>query len=460
NSSNKSKRHECQPRGEAQIEDARAPTSSQRLASTFDTLVESPETDINAIAAVRPESLSTGNNRDIPVSVQELVYCSKTARVRTSPKSFDRNHELISSSEEAHGARKDRRTSEGLDTHFLQRKSQTDKSLVEKPKHVIRGTEEEVGPREGKPPSGSSPGLHKQKSAPTSAKKAQENPKDKLEGQEKGIGKGKAQVEQALPTELQDYQEREDSHGQCVQYGKNSDGIQKQGRGEIEPIFYKEVDLVKLLNKIEACNNEIITKLKKFEYIQKKLANEILQVKESQKTIIGLENVNKDNILSLAQICARIESKATLLNKQDDNSISFITRQLKELIIQVQNLENSTGHNAALFQEQLEKSDKARLKFKEYIQSSINNISLKNDFPRKPTPILDRNVLNLNNDLHHTSSSNAEVETCNFKEIPRLEEWPTLSGEGEYNNMELMKTTDMFKEDFNIQDEYISARLH
>ncbi|MBW0584519.1 hypothetical protein O181_124234 [Austropuccinia psidii MF-1] len=185
---------------------------------------------------------------------------------------------------------------------------------------------------------------------------------------------------------------------------------------------------------------------------------EIVQVKDSQKTIIGLENVNNENILSLAQICARIESKYTLLNQPDDNSISCITRQLKELRIQVQNSENSTGHNAALFQEQLEKSDNA---VKEDIQSSINNISLKNDFLIQSTLILDRNVLKLNNDLHHTISSNAEVETaCSFKKIPRLEEWPTFSGEGEYNHMEFMKTIDMLKEDFKIPDEYISARLH
>ncbi|MBW0587012.1 hypothetical protein O181_126727 [Austropuccinia psidii MF-1] len=109
-SSHKSKRQECQPRGEAQMEDSRTSTSSQRLASTFDTLIESLEADITAVA-VRPESLSTGNNRDIPVSVQELVYGSKTERVGTSPKSLDRHHELISSSEEIHGARKDRGTS-------------------------------------------------------------------------------------------------------------------------------------------------------------------------------------------------------------------------------------------------------------------------------------------------------------------------------------------------------------
>ncbi|MBW0499541.1 hypothetical protein O181_039256 [Austropuccinia psidii MF-1] len=178
------------------MEDSRTSTSSQRLASTFDTLIESPKADITAIAVVRPESLSTGNNRDVPVSVQELVYGRKAAREGTSPK-------------------KDRGTSEGLDTHVLQMTIPTDKSLVEKPRHVTRGPEKEVGPRKGKQPSGSSPSLHKQKSTSTSDKKAEENPKGHPEGQEKGKGKGKAQVEQSLPVELHDSQEREDSHGEC-----------------------------------------------------------------------------------------------------------------------------------------------------------------------------------------------------------------------------------------------------
>ncbi|MBW0514404.1 hypothetical protein O181_054119 [Austropuccinia psidii MF-1] len=189
------------------MEDARTSTSSQRLASTFEALIESPEAYITAIPVVRPEPFPTGSNRDIPVSVQELVHGRKAAGVGTSAKSLDRHNELFSSSKEVHGPRKDRRTSEGLDTH------------------VFRGQEEEVGPRKGKKPSGSSPSLQKQKYNSKSAKQQQENPKEQLEGQAKGKGKGKIQVEQDLPTELQNSQEGEDSHGQCVQYGKNSDGI-------------------------------------------------------------------------------------------------------------------------------------------------------------------------------------------------------------------------------------------
>ncbi|MBW0556024.1 hypothetical protein O181_095739 [Austropuccinia psidii MF-1] len=55
-----------------------------------------------------------GNNRNIPVSIQELVYGGKAAGVGTSSKSLDRHNELISSSEEVHGPRKDRGSSEGL----------------------------------------------------------------------------------------------------------------------------------------------------------------------------------------------------------------------------------------------------------------------------------------------------------------------------------------------------------
>ncbi|MBW0503370.1 hypothetical protein O181_043085 [Austropuccinia psidii MF-1] len=253
------------------------------------------------------------------------------SRSGTSSKSLDRKNELLSSSEEVHGPRKDRRASEELDTHVLQGTSPTDKILVEKPKHIVTGPEQEVGPRKGQQPSGSSPSLHKHKSSSTSAKQGKETPKEKSEGQEKG----KIQVEQALPTELQNSQEGEDSHGKCVQYRKNSDGIQKQGGGKIEPMFSEEVDLVKLVTHFGTCHKEILAKFNNFEYIQQKLGREMLQVKESQKTIIGLEIVGRDNILSLTQICATIESKVTLLNKPDDNSISFITRQLKGLRIQV-----------------------------------------------------------------------------------------------------------------------------
>ncbi|MBW0583054.1 hypothetical protein O181_122769 [Austropuccinia psidii MF-1] len=108
------------------MEDSRTSTSSQRLASIFETLIESPEDEITSIPVVRPESFPTGHNRNIPVSIQELVDGRKAAGVGTSAKSLDRHNELISSIEDIHGPKKDRGSSEGLETHVLQRKSPTD----------------------------------------------------------------------------------------------------------------------------------------------------------------------------------------------------------------------------------------------------------------------------------------------------------------------------------------------
>ncbi|MBW0589417.1 hypothetical protein O181_129132 [Austropuccinia psidii MF-1] len=85
------------------------------------------------------------NSGNIPVSLQDLVYGSKTAGMGASAKSLDRPNELLPSSEEVHGPRKDSRLYEGLETYVLQRTSTKDKGLVGKSKHFVRGPEERVG---------------------------------------------------------------------------------------------------------------------------------------------------------------------------------------------------------------------------------------------------------------------------------------------------------------------------
>ncbi|MBW0558535.1 hypothetical protein O181_098250 [Austropuccinia psidii MF-1] len=155
------KRQECQPRGQAPMEDARNSISSQRLASTFETLLNIPEADITAIPVVRYEQFPTVRSGNIPVSVQELVYDRKTARMRAPAKLPDRENELLYSSEEVLGPRKYKRTYEGLYSNVLQRESPIHKRLIENPKHVVRGPEEAVGPKEGQYTCVSSSSLHK-----------------------------------------------------------------------------------------------------------------------------------------------------------------------------------------------------------------------------------------------------------------------------------------------------------
>ncbi|MBW0499603.1 hypothetical protein O181_039318 [Austropuccinia psidii MF-1] len=196
--------------------------------------------------------------------------------------------------------------------------------------------------------------------ASTSAKKGKENPKEQSEGKAKDKGKGKAKVEQD-PQNYRTPKKEKTARDNVFNMARTLMEFKKQVGGKNEPILCKEIHLLNLLNNFETCNKEILAKLNHSEYMLQKLGREILQVKESQKTIIGLESMNKEEILSLRNICARIESKFILLNQPDENYISCITKQLRELRIWVKNLENSTGHNAALFQEQLEKSDKERI---------------------------------------------------------------------------------------------------
>ncbi|MBW0499037.1 hypothetical protein O181_038752 [Austropuccinia psidii MF-1] len=47
-----------------------------------------------------------------------------------------------------------------------------------------------------------------------------------------------------------------------------------------------------------------------------------------------------------------------------------------------------------------------------------------------------------------------------IKEAPQLKEWPTFTGEGEYDHMSFFETINMFQEDYAIPDELITAILH
>ncbi|MBW0582728.1 hypothetical protein O181_122443 [Austropuccinia psidii MF-1] len=46
------------------------------------------------------------------------------------------------------------------------------------------------------------------------------------------------------------------------------------------------------------------------------------------------------------------------------------------------------------------------------------------------------------------------------KDIPKLEEWQTFSGQGDYNHIDFLRTIDILQEDFHIPDEIIVGKLH
>ncbi|MBW0575081.1 hypothetical protein O181_114796 [Austropuccinia psidii MF-1] len=58
-----------------------------------------------------------------------------------------------------------------------------------------------------------------------------------------------------------------------------------------------------------------------------------------------------------------------------------------------------------------------------------------------------------------TELSHQENDQALMKEAPQLKEWPTFTGEGEYDHMSLMKTIDMLQEDYAIPDKLITSRF-
>ncbi|MBW0516477.1 hypothetical protein O181_056192 [Austropuccinia psidii MF-1] len=47
-----------------------------------------------------------------------------------------------------------------------------------------------------------------------------------------------------------------------------------------------------------------------------------------------------------------------------------------------------------------------------------------------------------------------------MKEAPQVKEWPTFTGEGEYECMSFIKTFEMLQEDYAIPNELITSILH
>ncbi|MBW0574863.1 hypothetical protein O181_114578 [Austropuccinia psidii MF-1] len=75
--------------------------------------------------------------------------------------------------------------------------------------------------------------------------------------------------------------------------------------------------------------------------------------------------------------------------------------------------------------------------------------------PRHSTPLTE-GKLSVKRILTHFLGENA----ISASDIPKLDEWPAFSGEGEYNDIEFIRTIDMLQEDFHIPYEIIVGILH
>ncbi|MBW0577228.1 hypothetical protein O181_116943 [Austropuccinia psidii MF-1] len=156
-----------------------------------------------------------------------------------------------------------------------------------------------------------------------------------------------------------------------------------------------------------------------------------------------LTNVRLD---SIPNKCERIESKFEVQNyEMEDLSILNINDQFRILKDHVLEIIKNTNQ----FATHLEKSDSERQKLKNEIISNVDQIhnNYEPHMPRHSTPLTEEEP-SVKGSL---TTFLGENPICS-KDIPKLEEWPTFSGEGESNHIEFIRTIDMLKEDFHIPD--------
>ncbi|MBW0578323.1 hypothetical protein O181_118038 [Austropuccinia psidii MF-1] len=105
----------------------------------------------------------------------------------------------------------------------------------------------------------------------------------------------------------------------------------------------------------------------------------------------------------------------------------------------------------------MEKSDEARMHLKDDIQSEIRLITEEMDKINETNS----NVPNLASPFSHirstvkpkqeltipfiTDLSHQDNNQVLIKEAPQLKEWPTFTGEGEYDHMQFIKAIDMLQ---------------
>ncbi|MBW0559130.1 hypothetical protein O181_098845 [Austropuccinia psidii MF-1] len=114
-------------------------------------------------------------------------------------------------------------------------------------------------------------------------------------------------------------------------------------------------------------------------------------------------------------------------------------------------------NNTNKFATHLAKSDSERQKLKNEIIANVEKThkNYEPHMPRNSTPLTEENC-SVKGSLTPFLGENP---IC-AKDIAKMEEWPTFSGEGEYSHIEFIRKIDMLQEDFQVPDKIIVGKLH
>ncbi|MBW0478860.1 hypothetical protein O181_018575 [Austropuccinia psidii MF-1] len=125
----------------------------------------------------------------------------------------------------------------------------------------------------------------------------------------------------------------------------------------------------------------------------------------------------------------------------EDLSILNINDQLRILKDHVLEITKNTNQFAA----QLAKSDSERQKLNKEMIANVEQThnNYEPHMPRHPTPLTEEKT-----SVKGCLTPFLGENVMSAKDITKLEEWPTFSGEGEYNHIEFIRTIDMLQDLF------------
>ncbi|MBW0572439.1 hypothetical protein O181_112154 [Austropuccinia psidii MF-1] len=205
---------------------------------------------------------------------------------------------------------------------------------------------------------------------------------------------------------------------------------------------------------MESTAKDIDVELGKFDAKSNKITSEISELKRNNKTSTEWYELTNVRLDSITKKCDRIESKFQAQEEEiGDISIPHINEQLAIMRSQALEIINNTNHFATNFA----KSDSERQKLKNEIIANVEQIN-KNYEPRMPrysTPLTEEKPF-----VKGSLTPFLGVNPICAKDIPKIEEWQTFSGEGAYNHIEFIRTIDMLQADFHIPDEILVGKLH
>ncbi|MBW0566456.1 hypothetical protein O181_106171 [Austropuccinia psidii MF-1] len=211
---------------------------------------------------------------------------------------------------------------------------------------------------------------------------------------------------------------------------------------------------MQIIDEIHFVKSSIDLELGKFDANLNKIILDKSQLKRNDKKYTEWYQSTNFRLDSITNTCDRTETKCQVQNDEiEDLLILNINDQLRFLKDHVLEITNNTNK----FASHLAKRDSERQKLRNEIIANVEQID--NNYgphiPRHSTPFTEEKPF-----VKGSLTPFLGENVIPAEDIPKLEEWPTFSGEGEYNHIEFIRTIDMSQEDFHIPDEIIVGKLH